>query len=90
MPIVDALLLSYVSLGRMILNLGPKKIGSSQRYEEDEDGPISVTRTVFPEYGSRFPSTDPGSQVRVQVPKYGSRFSSTVMGWPNISDSYGI
>ena len=31
-----------------------------------------------------------GSRVRVQVPKYGSRFPSTVMGWLNISDSYGM
>ena len=31
-----------------------------------------------PEYGSRFPSTGPGSWVRVQVPKYRSRFLSTV------------
>jgi hypothetical protein len=38
-----------------------------------------------PEYGSRFPSTGPSSQVRVinkqfqyiQVPEYGSRFPST-------------
>ena len=31
-------------------------------------------------YGSRFPSTGPGSQVRVQVPEYGSRFTSTDFG----------